>query len=421
MEQPIVRRVRDQASVLALFVTIAATTTPAFAGSPKPATATTSSKKTTPSGGKSAKTATGASTAKPATTPASAPTPPKTTAAPAPAKTTPAPAPAKALPDAVLAMVKDFTQRAVEAEKKGENGEAVQLLRAAAELDPQDADVSTQLADAWNLAFEYDAAVSEYQRALTLVTDPGRRADIQGEIDRLTSSERPLEEGRADSLPPLTDDAKKTFALGESLRESGDDGNAIQAYQASLLLDDSLPGPYRALGGEYEKVGDTANERQFFARYLAMRSTGPIADDIRSRLAKEGALGTLDVTSSFPCELWLNDQDLGSKTPLQGFKIPEGPFKITCDLTDSLHSAFSQHKSMKAGDTVDVSFGVGVIHVALDPWARVSVDGMDVGLYDDTAITAGHHTIELVAHDGSHTKKVDVDLTAGQTYSISSW
>ena len=51
-----------------------------------------------------------------------------------------------------------------------------------------------------------------------------------------------------------------------------------------------------------------------------------------------------------------------------------------------------------------------MLSTKLDPWARVRVDGKDIGLWDEAGIPEGTHNISYKSHDG--TKEKTVELTS---------
>jgi len=60
-----------------------------------------------------------------------------------------------------------------------------------------------------------------------------------------------------------------------------------------------------------------------------------------------------------------------------------------------------------------------VLSTRLDPWARVRVDGKDIGLWDESGIPEGKHTIVYVSHDGAKQKSVELDIKGGARQKLS--
>jgi hypothetical protein len=72
-----------------------------------------------------------------------------------------------------------------------------------------------------------------------------------------------------------------------------------------------------------------------------------------------------------------------------------------------------------AGKTTGKKFNFGILSTKLDPWARVRVDGKDVGLWDEAGIPEGKHTISYKSHDGSKEKTVEIDIKGGAREKLS--
>jgi hypothetical protein len=68
---------------------------------------------------------------------------------------------------------------------------------------------------------------------------------------------------------------------------------------------------------------------------------------------------------------------------------------------------------------VQRSFRFGLLRTKLEPWARVRIDGKDVGLWDEIGVPEGKHTISFRAFDASKERTVELDLTAGARKALS--
>ena len=55
----------------------------------------------------------------------------------------------------------------------------------------------------------------------------------------------------------------------------------------------------------------------------------------------------------------------------------------------------------------------------LDPWARMRVDGKDIGLWDEAAIPEGKHNISYTSHDGTKEKSVKLEIKGGARAKLS--
>ena len=58
-------------------------------------------------------------------------------------------------------------------------------------------------------------------------------------------------------------------------------------------------------------------------------------------------------------------------------------------------------------------------HGQLDPWARVRVDGKDIGLWDEAGIPEGTHNVTYKSHDGSKEKSVELTIKGGARAKLS--
>src|SRR5262249_3328066 len=163
---------------------------------------------------------------------------------------------------------------------------------------------------------------------------------------------------------------------------------AINELQAALLLDPDLPGPYRLLGAVYGKTGDRTQERLFLADYLRVRPDGKLAYTVRATLAKEHVLGTLSVDASWPCKVYINGRETGRNTPLKKYLLPPGKYTVSFE-NEQYHIVRNLKVDISTGKDTHKTFAFGILTTKLDPWARVRVDGKDIGLWDEAGIPEG--------------------------------
>jgi hypothetical protein len=71
------------------------------------------------------------------------------------------------------------------------------------------------------------------------------------------------------------------------------------------------------------------------------------------------------------------------------------------------------------GKNTDRFFAFGILHTKLDPWARVRVDGKDIGLWDEAGVPEGTHSISYKSHDGSKEKSVELTIKGGTRAKLS--
>src|SRR6185369_8437029 len=166
------------------------------------------------------------------------------------------------------------------------------------------------------------------------------------------------------------EEAKALFTAGKAAGTAKQDDLAARLLEAALRLDPELPGPYRLLGVIYGRLGDHAREVRFLAAYLRLRPEGPIAEEVRKRLATEKVLGDLNLDASFPCEVRVDGRSMGRMTPVKKLRLPAGRYTITL-VNDKFHIVRNLHVEMVAGETVSKAFSFGVLRTKLDPWARI--------------------------------------------------
>jgi Flp pilus assembly protein TadD len=294
----------------------------------------------------------------------------------------------------------------------GQFARAVALLRGLQALRPRDPSPTLRLGEVFQLAGQYEEAITEYRRfAARPEADAARRVKAETEAKRLEEAPAPFVD-TAFRATPATTEAKRLFEEGKKDAQAKKYDAAVNELQAALLLDPDLPGPYRLLGGVYGKTGDRAQERLFLADYLRVRPDGKIADTVRARLQKEHVLGTLAVDASFPCKVLVNGRETGKTTPLKGFALPAGKYVVGL-VNDNYHIVRNLRVDVTVGKETAKKFAFGILQTRLDPWARVRVDGKDIGLWDEAGIPEGKHTVDFKSHDGAKEKKVELDIKGG--------
>jgi hypothetical protein len=317
-------------------------------------------------------------------------------------------------------------EAARQAKQEHNYGRAVSLLRGATALSGEHPDVLYALADCYELAGQLEEAADTYERFLARAPagDP-RRPTATAEMERLHQVVSRSLNPFVDAVfkpTPATAEAHRAFAEAERLVQKQRLPEAIVLFETAAYLDPDLPGPYRALGGLYGRVGQPKKKIEFLTHYLQIKPAGPIADLIRRDLRTSGTqLGRLSLQSTYPCGVEINGFALGRKTPLQGFELPEGRYVVTFDCSQPFHLERHARAEVQAGKQTTKDFKFGLIRPELSPWARVRVDGRDQGLWDTIALPEGRHHVELRAHDGSHEKELDVEVLSGRTVRIDKW
>jgi tetratricopeptide (TPR) repeat protein len=301
---------------------------------------------------------------------------------------------------------------------RGQYPRAVTLLRGLGALKPKDPTPQYRLAEVYTLAGQYEDAIAEYRRfALRGEADPARKARAESEAKRLEEAPAPFAETLFKPAA-ATDEAKKLFDEGKRDAQSRRYQLAVNELQAALLLDPDLPGPYRLLGAVYGKTGDVAQERLFLADYLRVRPDGRIADTVRARLAKERVLGSLSIDASFPCKVYINGRETGRSTPLRKYGLPPGKYVVGLE-NEQYHIVRNLRVDISTAQDSQKFFAFGVLMTKLDPWARVRVDGKDIGLWDEAGIPEGKHSVQYVSYDGAKQKSVQLEIKGGARQKLS--
>jgi tetratricopeptide (TPR) repeat protein len=301
---------------------------------------------------------------------------------------------------------------------KGEYSRAVALFRGLAALRPKDPSPAYRLAEVYTLAGQYEEAIGEYRRfAARPEADPARRSRAESEARRLEEAPAPFSETLFKQAS-ATAEAKRLFDEGKKDAQAKKWQPAINELQAALLLDPDLPGPYRLLGAVYGKTGDRGQERLFLADYLRVRPDGKIADTVRATLAKEHVLGTISIDASFPCKVYINGRETEKMTPLKKYALPPGRYVVSLE-NEQYHMFGNLHLTVATGKDTEKTFAFGVLSTKLDPWARVRVDGKDIGLWDEAGIPEGTHTIAYKSHDGTKEKSVELTIKGGARAKLS--
>jgi len=322
---------------------------------------------------------------------------------------------------------KDFVEAAMRLRKKAKepavlaSGKAISILRGATALS-SDPKVYAELATAYQKAGQFDLAAHELRRYATLETDP-----VQAEAARLKAKEleeqpRGFSEGGFRAFP-ASDEAEWAFKEGQKRFKAKKYHEAVPFFQAAMLMDPGVPGPYRMLGAAFGKIGDKEQEQKFFIEYLRVRPDGAIADEVRKILSKSGKLGYLTIEASYPCDVVINGRELqGKLTPIKRLPVPPGGYSISLG-SDALHGQWNirDRVYVEAGKESVFKLPLGILEVKVNPWARISVDGKYVGAYEELGLRAGQYKVRLESGDGTKHKDLTVTIVPGQKFTISSW
>jgi len=304
---------------------------------------------------------------------------------------------------------------------RGNVSRAAVLLRGSWEIS-HDIGTLQQLAHTYTMAGQFAEAIEKYEQLLRLNPPPEIAKLAKTTIRRLREAPVPF----TDSLlvqVHVPDKARLAFAQGMRLVKAKKLDQATHFLRAALVLDPTLPGTYRVLGAIHGKLNDPAKEREFLQDYLRIRPDGHIADIVRKRLQPTGLLYAVDLSASFPCDVWVNGRPLKTSTPVKGLLLPGGNHTVSF-VNTKYHIIRNQRVHLGNGTSrkQTVLFEFGVLEVTLKkPWPRIRADGKDLGLWEAVGMPVGRYSINLEAFDGSRKKQVSVSIRAGKTVTISEW
>jgi hypothetical protein len=116
--------------------------------------------------------------------------------------------------------------------------------------------------------------------------------------------------------------------------------------------------------------------------------------------------------------VYINGRETGRSTPLKRFAVPAGKYIVGLE-NEQYHIVRNLRVDVTPQKDTEKKFNFGILHTKLEPWARIRVDGKDIGLWDEAGIPEGKHTVALKAHDGSKEKTVTVDIKGGSREKLS--
>jgi Flp pilus assembly protein TadD len=301
------------------------------------------------------------------------------------------------------------------------SGRSISLLRGATALSA-DPKVYAELAAAYQRAGQFDLASHELRRYAAIETDRARADAALAKAKEIDEQPRGFGEGGFRAIPASAE-AEWAFKEGQKRFKAKKFKEAVSYFQAAMLLDSGVPGPYRMLGAAYGKIGEREKESKFFVEYLRVRPDGNIAEEVRKVLAKTGQLGYLTIESSYPCDIVINGRELqGKLTPLKKLAVPPGGYSISLG-SDNLHGQWNirDRVVVEPGREAVFKLPLGILAVKLTPWARISVDGKYVGSYDELGLRTGEYRIHLETSDGTKQRDLTVSVQAGQKYTVDKW
>lgn len=307
-------------------------------------------------------------------------------------------------------------------------GLAVSLWRGIAAIRGDADPALLKLARAWTLAGEFDAAIEELERhRRALSRSGGDTAEIAAINKQIAELERRPKgfTGGVFEIVPAEAQAREAFKRGRRAMKARRYADAAALFRAGAEMAPDLPGNHRELGDALAKLGREAEATEFLLRYLRLRPFGRNADEIRAKLAPTGALGSLDVTSSFDCEqVWMNRQPVPLELPVAGLAVAPGRYRLLC-YSEKFHFARYISVDVPRGETARAEFTWAIIENKLDPWGRIVMENpdresemYDIGVFDEIGVPVpeDRRPLKFVmrAADSSKRKEVRIKLEAGK-------
>lgn len=335
---------------------------------------------------------------------------------------------AEAAPSGDLAAF--LVKPAEEAMKKRDYALAVSLYSGIVAIRGTGDEAMWKLAEAWEIAGEFESAAEELQRYADTVTDATLKQKAQDKIAELGRREGGFGSGK---FTPKT--AKKEAAIafkkGRDFFKKKKYAEAVLMFRAGIEMAPNMAGNYRELGQAYEKLGRGAEANDFFVRYLRMHPFGKNADEVRKQLAKAKLLGKVSIESSFPCEqVWVNGQPMEAKMklPVKELTMAPGKYKALC-YSEQFHLAHYERFEVVAGGSAKLVFAWAILENKLDPWGRIVLENprkkgemIDIGLFPEIGVPIPDDKraldVVLTAGDGSKKVKRTLRLDAGKRHAI---
>jgi hypothetical protein len=234
---------------------------------------------------------------------------------------------------------------------------------------PEARQLATLLADAGQI----DDAVRVLERFAAATDDATTRAEAVVTAQRLgpgKADTRPL------ALPSQIALARSAFKQGRAAFAKQRWADALVLFHTGYVLAPELPGFLRELGATYDRLGAAAPKRAFYQAYLLRMPFGKNADAVRAELVRtKGALATLSITSSLPCEeVWLNRQRVPGALPQKQLAVAPGTYKAMC-LSRRYEIAIFEYATLAAGGSASLRFDWAVVVNQLTaPLGRIAIE-----------------------------------------------
>ncbi len=225
-------------------------------------------------------------------------------------------------------------------------------------------------------AGQTDDALRVLTRFATTTADPAAATAARATAGRLAAA--PKVEARPLALPSELALARLAFKQGRSAFGKKRWADALIYFHLGYVLAPELPGFLRELGATYDRLGAAEPKQAFYQAYLLRIPFGKNADAVRVELARtKGALATLSITSSLPCEeVWLNRQRVPAALPQKQLLVAPGAYKAMC-LSRRYEMATFEYATLAAGGSAAIRFDWAVVVNQLArPLGRIAIENL---------------------------------------------
>lgn len=260
----------------------------------------------------------------------------ESTKATGPKKAAPAPKPAKKVPSkfdpkksrkSMAAFLRGPAEKAI---KRRDWGTAIPIQMALVAALGNGDQVALDLAKTWQAAGQQKEAVEALRRFIAATTDAKAKKLAEVRLNRLKRRRLRFEDQgfRLRSSPKL---AKMAFDRGRRQYRAKHYADALIHYRMGYALAPDAAGFLREIGAAYEKLGAKKERTKWYVSYLRRRPFGKIANAVRKSLRKEkGVLGTVTISSPFPCDQFVVAERDAPKPPIKKLKMAPGKYTMLC-------------------------------------------------------------------------------------------
>ena len=306
---------------------------------------------------------------------------------------------------------------------RGDMTHAIVLYRGAVALTGENPKVLYRLAEIYRMAGQFAEASDAFRRFIQLSKNPILKAKAKEAIKAMKSMPVPFVDSEIRASLRARPYGIKAFTIGRKAFKHRRYRVAVRYFQAALMLDPTLVGVLRWLGQVFDKLKQPKQAQRYYIKYLRIMPAGRNAEVVRRRLKDKSVLGKVTMEASFPCEVWINRTPLvGKKTPVRKLLLPSGEYSVIF-YNRKYHVGRKMRVRVERGKTAKVRFDFGVLRIKLEPWARVRVDGRDVGLWTDIGIPSKDkpYRVDMVSYDGKHKMTRILTIAPGKVVTIDRW